>query len=337
MYVSCRLCPRHCHVNRLQRQKGFCGETAQLRVASIGAHFGEEPPISGLHGSGTVFFSGCTLQCNYCQNYQISCQHLGAMTTVEEVGQRLTELYAARQIHNINFVTPDHFFPHTCAIVTYVRRQGIDIPAVYNVSGYQDVQALRAIEAAADIYLPDFKYADHRLGERLSHCRNYAAIALDALTEMIKQKGFLDSAFSDDPAAIARKGVLVRHLILPGQVQNSVDALSMLLLEFGRQLPISLMAQYHPIPSWEGAGVGLPSWEGAEQDFPSWEGAGGGFPDMQRSITQEEFQRVYDHALELGFEQLFVQYPEQRDAAFLPDFQQDEPFQGNIGRGSLTK
>ncbi len=199
----------------------------------------------------------------------------------------------------------------------YVRKQGIDIPAVYNVSGYQDVQALRAIEAAVDIYLPDFKYANNRLGERLSHCRNYAAIALDALTEMVRQKGFLDSTFSDDPTAIARKGVLVRHLILPGQVQNSLDALSMLLLEFGRHLPISLMAQYHPIPSWEGPGVG--------------------FPDMQRPITPEEFQRVYDHALELGFEQLFVQYPEQRDAAFLPDFQQDEPFQGNVGRESLTR
>ncbi|GAK57881.1 hypothetical protein U27_04853 [Candidatus Vecturithrix granuli] len=323
-FLACELCPRHCHVNRLQGQKGFCGETAQLRVASIGAHFGEEPPISGIHGSGTVFFSGCTLQCDYCQNYQISCQHLGAMTTIEEVGQRLTELYAARQIHNINFVTPDHFFPYTCAIVAYVRRQGINIPAVCNVSGYQDVQALRAIETSADIYLPDFKYADNRLGERLSHCRNYSSIALDALAEMLRQKGFLDSAFSNDPVTIARKGVLVRHLILPGQVKNSLDALSMLFLEFGRQLPISLMSQYHPIPPRQGSAM----------DFPSQEGPGvGQIPDMQRPITREEFQKVYDHALELGFNQLFVQYPEQQDAAFLPDFQQDEPFQGNLGRG----
>ena len=313
-FSACQLCPRHCHVNRLQGQKGFCGETAQLRVASIGAHFGEEPPISGSRGSGTVFFSGCTLQCDYCQNYQISCQHIGTITTVEAVGQRLTELYTTRQIHNINFVTPDHFFPHTCAIVEYVRQQGVEIPTVYNVSGYQDVQALQAIEAVADIYLPDFKYADNRLGERLSHCRNYAAIALDTLTEMIQQKGFLDSAFDDDPAAIARKGVLVRHLILPGQVQNSLNALSMLFLEFGRKLPISLMSQYHPIPPWQGAG--------AKENMP----------DMQRPITQEEFQQVYAHALELGFDHLFVQYPEQRDAAFLPDFQQEEPFQGNVQR-----
>lgn len=313
-FVCCELCPRRCHVNRLQGEKGFCGETAQLRVASIGAHFGEEPPISGIHGSGTVFFSGCTLQCGFCQNYQISCQHLGAMTTVEEVGQRLIELYAARQIHNINFVTPDHFFPHTFAIVQDIRQQGIEIPTVYNVSGYQNVQALRAIESAADIYLPDFKYADNRLGDRLSHCRNYASIALDALTEMVRQKGFLDSAFDDDPAAIAHKGVLVRHLILPGQVQNSLHALSMLFLEFGRKLPISLMSQYHPIPAWKGTEV--------EENMP----------DMQRPIMPEEFQQVYDHVMELGFDHLFVQYPEQRDAAFLPDFQQEEPFQGNVRR-----
>ncbi|MDY0092934.1 MAG: 4Fe-4S cluster-binding domain-containing protein [Candidatus Vecturithrix sp.] len=313
-YISCCLCPRHCQVNRLHGQKGFCGETAQLRVASLGAHFGEEPPISGIHGSGTVFFSGCTLQCEYCQNYQISCQHLGATTTIEEVGRRLTELYAARQIHNINFVTPDHFFPHTCAIVAYVRRQSIDIPAVYNVSGYQDVHALRTLEPTAAIYLPDFKYADNRLGEQLSHCHHYVSTALDALTEMIRQKGFLDSTLNDDSAAIARQGVLVRHLILPGQVQNSLDALSMLLLEFGRRLPLSLMAQYHPISV------------SGKSELKQ-------LPDMQRPITREEFQQVYDCALELGFEHLFVQYPEQQDTAFLPDFQQDEPFQGNVGRG----
>ena len=332
-YISCCLCPRHCGVNRLAGERGFCGETAQLRVASIGAHFGEEPPISGSQGSGTVFFSGCSLQCDFCQNYQISHQHVGTFSTVEDVGQRLTELYATRRIHNVNFVTPDHFFPQTVAIVQYLREQGIEIPTVYNVSGYQDVRALRTIEEVADIYLPDFKYADNRLGEQLSHCRNYAATALDALTEMVRQKGFLDSMFGDDPEAIAHKGVLVRHLILPGQVRNSLDALSMLFLEFGRKLPLSLMSQYYPIPPVkERYGLKIPSWEGpGVGNFPSREGAGvGKLPTMNRPITQEEFQQVYDHVQELGFEHLFVQYPEHQDNAFLPDFDQDEPFQGNV-------
>lgn len=327
MYIACRLCPRHCGVNRLAGKRGFCGETAQLRVASVGAHFGEEPPISGRQGSGTVFFSGCSLQCDFCQNYQISRQHVGTFTTVEKVGQCLLELYETRRIHNVNFVTPDHFFPQTVAIIEYLRKHGIKIPTVYNLSGYQDVQTLQAIEQTADIYLPDFKYADNRLAEQFSHCCNYAAVALDALTEMVRQKGFLDSVFDDDAQAIARKGVLVRHLILPGQTQNSLDALSMLFLEFGRKLPMSLMSQYHPIPSLRQAqGTSQP-----ELTPPaSWEGAGGDFPAMQRAITQEEFEQVYDHVQELGFEHLLVQYPEQRDNAFLPDFEKEEPFQGNM-------
>jgi putative pyruvate formate lyase activating enzyme len=294
----------------------------------VGAHFGEEPPISGAQGSGTVFFSGCSLQCDFCQNYQISHQHVGTFTTVEEVGQRLIELSATRCIHNVNFVTPDHFFPQTVAIVQYLRQHGVEIPTVYNLSGYQDVQVLRAIEETADIYLPDFKYADNRLAEQFSHCRNYTAIALDALTEMVRQKGFLDTVFDDDPQAIARKGVLVRHLILPGQAQNSLDALSMLFLEFGRKLPMSLMSQYHPIPS-----LNLSKGTSQPELIPlaSWEKAGGdNISAMQRSIIQQEFQQVYDHVQDLGFEHVFVQYPEQRDNAFLPDFEQEEPFQGNM-------
>lgn len=305
-FQSCHLCPRQCGVNRLAGQVGFCGETADLRVASIEAHFGEEPPISGTCGSGTVFFSGCSLQCDFCQNYQLAHHHLGKRLRVSDVVQRLVELVEGRGIHNVNFVTPDHFFPHTWEIVGELRRRNLQIPIVYNVSGYEQVDVLKTTEPVASIYLPDFKYADRRLGEQLSHCQNYPAVALDALTEMIRQKGFLDSFQNDAPETLARQGVLVRHLILPGQVQNSLDALSTLFLEFGKNLPLSLMSQYHPVQRCA-------------------------LPDWARRITPAEFEQVYDHALSLGFCHLFVQYPETVDGKpeFLPDFTQDTPFDGN--------
>lgn len=307
-YDDCELCPRRCHVNRNAGQIGFCGEGADLRVASIGAHFGEEPPISGANGSGTVFFSGCSLQCPFCQNYQISIQHIGDVMTVDDVVATLAHLYHQRGIHNVNFVTPDHFFPHTIEIVGQLRAQGIAIPALYNMSGYERLASLRQLETVADIYLPDFKYADKELAERLSHCRDYPSVALDALAEMLRQKGILDVFRADPPGKIARQGVLVRHLILPGQTQNSLDALTTLFIEFGKHLPISLMSQYHPAQPC-------------------------GIPGFDRRITLAEFEQVYHHAVELGFEHLFVQFPEERrkeDLEFLPDFTKDQPFSGNM-------
>lgn len=307
-FASCRLCPRECRVNRLQGQLGFCGETAQLRVAFIGAHFGEEPPISGQSGSGTVFFSGCTLKCDFCQNFQISQHGIGEMMSITDVVQRLEELYSTDHIHNVNFVTPDHFSPYTIEIVRGLRTQGIHIPSVYNMSGYERVESLQTIEEYANIYLPDFKYADKRLGEHVSHCRDYPTIALAAIVEMVRQKGFLESRVSKNGEQIARQGVLVRHLILPGQLQNSLDALSMLFLEFGKELPISLMSQYHPVQACA-------------------------VPESQRRISQDEFRQVYEHVSSLGFQHLFIQYPEAQPKQcleFLPDFRKKRPFQGNL-------
>jgi putative pyruvate formate lyase activating enzyme len=306
-FTACRLCPRQCGVNRLRGKTGFCGELAQLRVASIGVHFGEEPPISGTRGSGTVFFSGCTLKCSFCQNYQLSHLHLGDTMTVVDVVHRLEELSSTQGIHNVNFVTPDHFFPYTREIVRELRKKNVLIPIVYNMSGYECVESLRNIEEYADIYLPDFKYADNRLAAHLSHCQNYSSIALDALAEMIRQKGFLDTFLAGQTNQIAQQGVLVRHLILPGQVQNSCDALSMLFLEFGKNLPVSLMSQYHPVAQCINH-------------------------NLQRRITDDEFRQVYEHALSLGLQNLFIQYPEMQKnqpPEFLPDFTKAQPFKGN--------
>ena len=220
---------------------------------------------------------------------------------------KLANLYHRRGIHNVNFVTPDHFFPHTMEIVRRLRAQGITMPALYNMSGYERVAVLRQLEEVADIYLPDFKYADKTLAERLSHCRDYPSVALDALAEMLRQKGILNVFHTDPPGEIATQGVLVRHLILPGQVPNSLDALTALFVEFGKRLPISLMSQYHPAQPCAISG-------------------------LDRRITLAEFEQVYEHAVSLGFEHLFVQFPEERrkeELEFLPDFSKEQPFTGN--------
>ena len=309
LFKNCHLCPRHCGVNRLDQEmvarSSFCGESSHFRVAHVGPHFGEEPPITGKNGSGTIFFSGCSLKCSTCQNHQISRDGLGKTMSVHELYRKLEEMVRIDQVHNINLVTPDHFFPHTFRLVALLRRHGHNLPIIYNLSGYQTTASLRRAEDYVDIYLPDFKYADPALSMHLSRCQDYPNVALDAISVMIRQKGFLDASVKG--ADLARKGVLVRHMILPGRVQNSIDALTSLFLEFGSELPISLMSQYYPV-------------------FPQEE------RDLNRPITQEEFDRVYAHTLDLGFENLFVQFPDrgpviQRNVPpFLPDFRRENPF-----------
>ena len=309
LFEECRLCPRNCGINRLRSHKGnrsgVCGEGHQLRVAYVGPHFGEEPPISGNNGSGTIFFTGCSLRCSFCQNHQISREGLGNTVSMDDLFERVLEIIHKDLVHNINLVTPDHFFPYTIQLVSRLRRKGYDLPVVYNLSGYQSTKMLRMAEDFADIYLPDYKYADPALSTRFSKCEDYPDVALDAISEMIRQKGFLDS--SEKGSELAKKGVLVRHLILPGRIENSMNALTTLFLEFGARLPLSLMSQYHPV---------LPLEDKA----------------LRRFLLQDEFDKVYAHALDLGFQYLFVQFPDKappglsKRPPFLPDFRRREPF-----------
>lgn len=284
---------------------GYCGETDQLRVAYVGPHFGEEPPISGKNGSGTIFFTGCSLKCSFCQNHQISQDDLGAGTSLEELGAKIIDMVEHDHVHNINFVTPDHFFPHIFALMSLLRRDGFDLPVVYNLSGFQSVESLKSAEDYVDIYLPDYKYSGSSFAAALSKCRNYPRVALAAIAEMVSQKGFLDSSLTDSP--LAARGVLVRHLILPGKVTNAINALTTLFVEFGPDLPLSLMSQYHPVAYQEDE-------------------------DLNRPVSEEEFDRVYSHAKDLGFEHIFVQFPEKGAnqhravSPFLPDFERPDPF-----------
>ena len=309
-YKCCMLCPRQCRVDRTadgtDKRKGICGETDQLRIAYVGPHFGEEPPITGKNGSGTVFFTGCSLRCVYCQNHQISNDGLGTGISLNELAEKVAEMVERDQVHNINFVTPDHFFPHVFGLVSLLRRGGIDLPIVYNLSGYQSLEALASAEDYVDIYLPDFKYSDRSLAATLSRCRDYPQTALDAIATMVRQKGFLD-AVSFPETHPARKGVLVRHLVLPGKITNSINAITSLFIEFGQSLPLSLMSQYYPVLHHKDK-------------------------DLNRRISEHEFDIVLSHAKALGFEHLFVQFPKQEtpqqpsSRCFLPDFERSEPF-----------
>ncbi|HOX84626.1 MAG TPA: radical SAM protein [bacterium] len=311
-YRACRLCPRLCSADRTAGRRGICGESAELRVAAVLAHFGEEPPISGERGSGTVFFSGCSLRCCFCQNIQISQEHLGKTISAEHLVESLQQLAETSGVHNINFVTPDHFAAHLPLIVAQLRTKKIDIPMVYNTSGYSLVPVLQELEPFIDIYLPDFKYSDSDLANKLSHAPDYPDKALNAVAEMVRQKGFLDSFTSGH--VVAGQGTLVRHLVLPGFISNSIDALSMLYTEFGRDLPISLMSQFHPVGKTE-------------------------IESLQRRLYRQEFQQSVQHAQELGFQHLFVQDTELDeegdDAPFVPDFRRKSPFRGNQGEDQL--
>ncbi len=309
LFKKCELCPRKCGIDRTvpgSEKRAFCGQSYQLRVSYVGPHHGEEPPVSGKNGSGTVFFSGCSLKCTYCQNHQISREGIGKITGVRELYEKIEEMILTGGVHNINFITPDHFFPYVFYLVTLVKEKGISIPVLLNTSGYQSIEMLKQCESFVDIYLPDFKYSDCDLSMKLSGCRDYPQRAIDAISEMLKQKGFLDSF--EKGKSVAAKGVLVRHLILPGNVENSKKALDTMFLEFGANLPLSLMSQYHPVIEHEDG-------------------------NMNRFVSNEEFDAVYSHALDLGFKSMFVQYPDEYDVKarpnFLPDFNLESPFEGN--------
>jgi putative pyruvate formate lyase activating enzyme len=302
-YSPCQLCPRQCSADRWAGTPGVCGETGELRIASVQAHMGEEPFFSGSRGSGTIFFAGCPCHCVFCQNWQISRRHGRGEVVSEEAFYRIAQTLIQRGVHNLNFVTPDHFWPHIENLCRRLRAEGVDLPFLFNSSGYQLPDIVTRYAEWIDIFLPDFKFADPQLAKRVMNDERYPEIALSALTRMIEAKGVL-SPFDPSGDTLARRGVLVRHLVLPGNVENSRRVLDLLRLEFGRRLPISLMSQYTPVPNV------------LHQ------------PPFHRKLATAEYQAVLDHALDLGFENILIQQPDP-SGAFLPDFEQRAPFRGN--------
>jgi putative pyruvate formate lyase activating enzyme len=302
-FSQCRLCPRECGVNRLAGEKGFCGETADLRIGSIVAHFGEEPPISGNDGSGTVFFSGCPTGCFFCQNHQLSKESIGNVFTQEQFHKSMKELIVS-EVHNINFVTPDHFWPYIRSLISRLWDEGIKKPFIMNSSGYHNGKIVKEWASYIDIFLPDFKYASPELSFSCMGRRDYVEKALESITEMVDLAGFLDVPV-DSLENTASSGVLVRHLVLPGHVDNSIKALELLCERFGRMLPLSVMSQYRPTPFCKNNEV------------------------FNRVLQKEEFDRVIDCVETLGFSNVLFQPLSDEDSGFSPDFTLEDPFPGN--------
>ena len=295
------MCPRNCGADRVAGQVGVCGEAAGCRIASSGAHFGEEPCFTGTHGSGTIFFSGCSSQCFFCQNHQISLGHQGRVVDAEQF-HTLARRLIHSGVHNLNFVTPDHFWPHVEQLCRRLRAEGEKLPFLFNSSGYQAPDMVPHYAACMDIFLPDFKFADPDLALVCMRDRRYPEITLEAVRRMVAAKGFLEP-WDPEGGALARRGVLVRHLVLPGYVENSLAVLRLLRAEFGPLLPLSVMSQFRPVDLC------------IERR------------QVDRAVTPEEYARVCDLVTELGFRNVFLQ--PQADADFLPDFNRDEPFVGN--------
>lgn len=293
--AHCTICPRECGVNRTQGQTGFCRQTSSFSLARAALHLWEEPCISGACGSGAVFFSGCNMQCVFCQNHPIAISNHGR----EVSPSRLVEIYLELQekgAANINLVTPTHFLPQIIPTLEKAKNLGLKIPIVYNTSGYEKVESLRELEGLIDIYLPDCKYFSPQLSHRLSSAPDYFEKTSKALDEMYRQVGKPEM---DYDTGLMKRGMIVRHLCLPGQAKDTKKVLRYLRNTFGSNIYISIMNQYTPMPQL----AALP-----------------GMEDLSRSLTQEEYGKILKFAEAIGIEQGFFQEGDTQSQSFIPAF-----------------
>ncbi len=238
---DCQVCPRQCHVNRTRGEVSHCGVDARLKVSSANLHHGEEPPISGTRGSGTIFLSGCNLKCVYCQNYPISQLHHGEYMTSDELAAEMVKLQR-RGAHNINFVTPSHYVPQLMESMLAAYKSGLTLPIVYNSSGYDSVETLRLLDGIVEIYMPDMRYAAGETAGCYSGASDYPKVNQAAIREMHRQTGKLVM----DAYGIALRGLLVRHLILPNSLSGSKEIFDFIAREISSETYVSLMSQYFP-------------------------------------------------------------------------------------------
>ncbi|PKP56208.1 radical SAM protein [Candidatus Atribacteria bacterium HGW-Atribacteria-1] len=270
---SCEVCPRKCGVKRLEGEKGFCRSSEDVIVSSYNAHFGEEPPLVGNFGSGTIFFTNCNLKCVYCQNYPISQLGNGNKVTLLELAKIMLALQK-RKCHNINLVTPTHFVPQILKSLKLAVKMGLHIPIVYNTSGYEEVRTLKLLADIVDIYLPDARYADNEIALKYSSAPDYFEIMKKALKEMHRQVGDL----AVDKTGVACSGLIVRHLVLPEGLSNTRKIMRFIAREISPHTYISLMAQY----------------------FPAYQA--GQFPALSRRINREEYREALQAFKEEGLE-----------------------------------
>lgn len=305
----CSICPRKCMADRTLRQpedtaakeqekdydgakmSGFCGMSDAIRVARAALHMWEEPCISGEEGSGAVFFSGCNLRCVFCQNYDIAAGRAGKVISEERLCNIFMELQE-KGANNINLVTPTHYITAVKSALIKARNEGLRIPVVYNSGGYESVESLKILSGLIDIYLPDFKYMSETLAERYSHAKDYPSVVKAALKEMFRQVG--KPCF--DERGIMTKGVIVRHLILPGHTNDSRAVIDYLYDTYGDDIYMSIMNQYTPLPHVSR------------------------YEELNRKVTVREYARVVDYAIEKGVVNAFVQEKGTAKDSFIPQF-----------------
>ena len=287
-YKSCTLCPKNCKVDR-HVKKGFCGMGDKITAARAALHFWEEPCISGENGSGTVFFSGCSLKCVYCQNSDIS-RGFG-----KEISQsRLAEIFSELQYkkaHNINLVTPTHFVPDIIKAVKTARQNGLVIPIVYNTSGYENADVIESLKGVVDIYLTDFKYMDESIAKAFSSVPDYPDAAKKALKKMLETTKELK--FDDD--GIMQSGIIVRHLVLPGHIENSKAVIKYLFETYGDKIILSIMNQYTPKVKTQ-------------------------YPELNTKLSGKEYDEIIDYMISLGIGDAFIQEGETASESFIPAF-----------------
>jgi len=276
--AACDLCPHDCGVNRVAGEVGICGAGLKPKIASANVHHGEEPPISGSRGSGTIFLSGCSLKCVFCQNFPISQLSNGEEISTGELATRMLGLQR-RRVHNINLVTPTHYLPQILAALWLAVPQGFDLPLVWNSSGYEKVDALQLLDGVVSVYLPDMKYCDDSQSVEISSAPGYRGINREAVTEMLRQVGHL----STDINGIAEHGLIIRHLVLPGGRAGTVDTLRWIADNLGLETHIALMNQYFPAHVAHRV------------------------PGLDRKITSEEYDQAVEILEECGLENGWVQ------------------------------
>lgn len=311
---DCTLCPRECHANRLEGRLGYCMEPAEIFAARAALHFWEEPCISGESGSGTVFFNGCNLRCVYCQNYAISAGQSGydradgapgrgkdedaeGRQSGQQIGiDRLSQIFLELQekgAANINLVTPTHYVPQIVLALKKAKENGLNLPVVYNCGGYEKVETLSYLEGCVDIFLPDMKYMRADTSLRYSKAADYPQRAKEAIAEMVRQVG---SPVFDEVSGLLKKGVIVRHLALPGHVREAGEIIRYLHETYGEKILLSIMRQYTPLP-----GVA-------------------DYPEINRKITKREYESVMDAAISCGVEEGFFQEQDVAEESFIPFF-----------------
>lgn len=292
MLKRCEVCPRRCGVNRLEGETGYCGVGGQPIIAYYGPHFGEEPPITGTGGSGNIFFSSCNLRCIYCQNHQISHSRVGGIYSIAGLIDIFFRLKEAG-CHNINLVTPTPYLPIIAMAIKKAKEAGIGLPFIYNTNAYENVEALSMLDGLIDVYLPDFKYWSPLIAKRLSDAPErapYPVYARMAIKEMKRQVG--DLIIKD---GLAVKGLLVRHLVLPGGLSGSRHIIDWIAEELGTNTYLSIMSQYHPLHM------------------------ANRYPLMNRRLKRKEYYSLIEFLIEKGFENVYIQEMESA-GLLIPDF-----------------